>query len=241
VPACLFLLLRRPEDVGQEIDGRSHDTPGPAPGRSAAEEVQWTAGEAVRTVTLWTLMLSTSLIVLVFMALSTHLVPHLVDQGVSPPLAALAVNLGGLTMVPASMAWGWLLDRTAPRHLVGATAALTLLLIAVMALLNDAWMFLPVGIIWGVGSASIGTVLRVVFAYYFGRESAGTVLGIVTPFRVLSQGAGILLAGVLYDLSGSYGSSFLVFAVLSMAALVAAMLTPTPRKGVPARGGGARR
>lgn len=233
LPACFLLLLRHPADIGQQVDGEHRDrieqTTVPR-GRSAASEVQWTTKEAMRTPAFWLLLLSTSCIVLTFMGLSTHLVPFLLDRGISPGYAALAVNIGGFAAILASIVWGWLMDHTPVQRLVTATAAGTIVLILTMAQVNSTWMIIPVGLIWGIGAASTGTVIRAVFAYYFGRISAGTILGMVTPFRVISQGVGILLAGIIYDATGNYLVAFYLFAGLSVVAMAAAEFAPAPRK-----------
>lgn len=233
LPSSFLLLLRHPTDIGQQVDGDAPSRSGlPASQRerSASSEVQWTTKEAVRTPALWLLVLSTSCIVLTFMGLSTHLVPFLVDRGITTGYAALAVNIGGISAIPASILWGWLMDRTPVRHLVAATGAWTIVLILVMAHTGSTWMILPVGLAWGIGAASMGTVIRAVFAYYFGRVSAGAILGIVTPFRVISQGVGILLAGIIYDATGSYLAAFYLFAALNVVAMAAAEFAPAPRK-----------
>jgi MFS family permease len=233
LPPCFLLLLRHPTDIGQQVDGDTLGRigqPTSPRGWSASTEVQWTTKEAMRTPALWLLVLSTSCIVMTFMGLSTHLVPFLLSRGISTGYAALAVNIGGISAIPASIVWGWLMDRTPVRRLVAATGAWTIILILAMAHTGSTWMILPVGLAWGIGAASTGTVIRAVFAYYFGRTSAGTILGVVTPFRVISQGVGILLAGVIYDATGSYLAAFYLFVALSIVAMAAAEFAPAPRK-----------
>jgi OFA family oxalate/formate antiporter-like MFS transporter len=233
VPASFLLLKAHPADVGQRVDGaRTADEEARTSrlGRSATVEVQWTVREAIRTPTLWMLVAGLSIQGLSSSGLNIHLIPHLMDRGISQNVAVLSFTIGGATMVAAGFFWGPLTDRIETRYVFGlASFVLIGYMIAIMTAFS-AWSVVPIGLLMGVGYGGNALVMRVGFANYFGRRSVGAIQGFVTPFQVLVAGSGALISGLLYDAFGTYMVAFLAFVVLMVVALVVVLLVPTPVK-----------
>ncbi len=68
------------------------------------------------------------------------------------------------------------------------------------------------------------------YANYFGRRFQGSIRGTVAPFRIVTVAGGPLLAGVLYEVNGSYGPAFLLLAASSVVAGVLAFFARPPRR-----------
>ncbi|MBM3939685.1 MAG: MFS transporter [SAR202 cluster bacterium] len=237
VPAAVLFLRRAPGDVGQAIDGERDGAPPPRarPGeRTAATEVQWTAREAVRTRTFWVLVMGLCTIALGNLGLAVHLVPLLTDRGVGATVAALTFSVAGVTMIPSSPIWGWLLDRYQARLVLVGAASVVLLFTVLAMFAYSAWMVIPLGIAMGIGYGGFGMVQRTIYASYFGRASAGTILGIAVPFQAVAQGSGTVLAGFFFDFFGSYRNVFLLFIALTALSMAMVYLVPTPVKRRPA-------
>lgn len=234
VPPGLLLLLRHPSDVGQRVDGDRADTSAsgqaPSRGRTATAEVQWTAREAARTPTFW--MLTAALVAqgVATAGQTIHVIPHLLDRGFDPTTAALIFSVAGLTMVPSSLFWGWLLDRLPVRHVFVLVGALVVCYTVLVVNAHSAWTVMPMGIAMGLGFGGFGMVQRVIYANYFGRRSAGAVLGLVTPFVVVAQGLGTLAAGVIYDVTTSYTGAFALFILMVVMSMALILAVPAPRK-----------
>ena len=77
------------------------------------------------------------------------------------------------------------------------------------------------------GSQVVGEVM---WAGYYGRLSLGTVRGVSYPIQTIFAALGPLLVGLLYDLSGSYQSSFAIMVVgcLASAGLIQLARRPSP-------------
>ena len=228
----LRYLRRRPEDEGLLPDGRPPPTPAqvtPAEPVVPTEE-EWTLREAVRTPALWLLTLATSQMFLVGGAVNLHQMPHLVDRGLSSTAAVGVVStfavfggIGGLLGGVAQRRWGarWTLTGS----LVGTAAGLVLLIQAdnvAFAYFYGAWY----GLVFG----SVVTMMQVIYAEYFGRESLGSIRGAVAPVQMVFNAAGPVLAGVAFDVTGSYSQIFWVYTgVLLLAAFWMALARP-PRR-----------
>jgi MFS family permease len=87
--------------------------------------------------------------------------------------------------------------------------------------------YLAVGL-FGLGIGGVLTLTPVAWADYFGRESYGAIRGMALSTQVVAQAAGPLLAGALYDLTGSYQLPLQVFAALSVLAIAAALAAKQP-------------
>jgi MFS family permease len=232
VPVSLLLVRRLPSDVGQEIDGR-----GPGAGaidsrsaRSAAEEVQWTTHEALHTLTFWVLVSALTVMSVANIGVSFHLVPHLLDRGLSPSIAVLAFTIGGATQIPASFAWGIMLDRLHAKAVYVASGGVVSVYIIVVSLASSVWMVVLIGITMGVGFGGFGLVVRVMFAEYFGRRSAGSIFGIVVPFTAIAQGIGAIVGGIIFDATGSFVGAFMFFLALTLIAMALVFVAPMPTK-----------
>ena len=239
LPAGVLLYRNRPEDVGQAVDGDAVGGVAAGSGRAAAaSEVQWTAGEAARTRTLWMLVASLALVEMARNGVGIHMIAHMTEQGMSPAFAAITFSIAGVTMVPVSIGLGLLVDAVGARAAYGV-AALSVLARGVLVIFADSdFMAVPVGIALGIGSGGVDMIMRVIFANYFGRASAGTVMGIVTPIIVVSVGLGALISGVMYDIQSSYVTVFWAWNAVTALAIVMLLFVPTPRiRGVAAGSG----
>ena len=233
VPPSILFLLAHPSQVGQRVDGdRTEEEAARTSrlGRSAATEVQWTVREAIRTPTLWVLLLGLSIQGISSSGANVHLIPHFLDQGLSASVAVIAFVIGGVFHFITAFFWGPLSDRIHIRY-VFALSTLVLIAFVMSVLFTTAdWMVIHVGLLMGVGFGGNVLVMRVAYANYFGRRSAGAIQGFVAPFQVLVAGSGALLAGVLYDAGGSYLLPFFLFAALMAFAIVIVLVVPEPVK-----------
>ena len=71
------------------------------------------------------------------------------------------------------------------------------------------------------GHGGFFTVVNQTAASYFGVKALGSIFGIIVFFGTLSGSIGPIVAGWIFDVTGSY---FYAFALLGSAALLALML-----------------
>ena len=227
-----FLMIRRPEDIGLKPDGATT-----SPGLSAstahaalADEVDFTRSQALRTSTLWLLMVYTLLVFPVQAGVSLHQAPHLIERGISPTVAATIVSTFSLSGALSSLMFGYLGDRVPVRAALATSAALMALGAVNMREVDGPLLGYASAVLFGAGLGGILTMIPVAWANYFGRAHFGAIRGITLPAQVGGQAMGPLAAGVLHDLTGSYASGLTAFAVLSLIAAGVVLITPTPRR-----------
>ena len=230
VPQWL-LLVRRPEDIGLKPDGAvaGPESRGAAIHSAGTDEVSFTRTRALRTSTLWLLMVYTLLVFPVQAGVSLHQAPHLIEQGISPAIAATIVSTFSLAGALSSLVFGYLGDRVPVRAGLAASAALMALGAVTMRGVDGPLVGYTAAILFGAGIGGILTMIPVAWANYFGRGHFGAIRGITLPAQVGGQAMGPLAAGVLHDLTGSYASGLGAFAVLSLIAAGVALVTRAPR------------
>ncbi|MEM7404731.1 MAG: MFS transporter [Pseudomonadota bacterium] len=223
-----FFLVRQPEDLGLQPDGRSPgaDTSAGKPGET--REVSFTRAQALRTPALWMLMLFAILVYPVQAGISLHQAPFLIERGVSPGVAATIVSVFSLSVALGSLAFGMNAHRFAPRVVLFAGATLMSAAAVLMGEVSGPALGYSAATLLGLGLGGVGTMLPVTLADYFGRAHYGAIRGIFLPVQVSGQAAGPLLAGVLHDASGNYDVGLTVFAALSAAAALIALTTRPP-------------
>jgi OFA family oxalate/formate antiporter-like MFS transporter len=224
-----LLLVRRPEDLGLVPDHAPRAVPvtGGVPG--GAGEPAFSRRQAVRTSAFWLLLAYTVLVYPVQAGVSLHQAANLIEHGVSPTVTASIVSLFSLMSGLASAACG-LMPRTMPVRypmaLVGGL--LTAGCVAMIAIASPLEGALA-SALFGLGIGGMLTLLPIAWADYFGRANYAAIRGLALSAQVVAQAAGPVASGVLRDWTGSYTRSLELFALLSLASIVAALAAHRPR------------
>lgn len=208
LPLAAVFLRRQPEDIGLEVDGglpRQAPVAGSAGSRSADNDEQtWTAGEAMRTGTMWKLIAVFALSGIAQGGASFHRIPYFVEKAYDAQLVSwsFAADAGGAAAL--ALVSGWLADRIPIRFLAVASFSGFIVAILLMIYVASAQMMFLSTIVFGC-SVGIGMIVHsYIFAAYYGRAFLGTIRGIVMPINLLSAGVGAPLVGYLHDYTGTY-------------------------------------
>ncbi|MEP7217013.1 MAG: MFS transporter [Anaerolineaceae bacterium] len=235
LPSAL-VMRRAPEDYGLHPDGM---TPEQAATFSAAKrrvssvsEVQWTRPEAVRTKTIWMIIAAYGIANIGIGAMLLHMVPFLTDHGWSRSEAALLYSIQAWVALFSKPAWGVLMDRFHPRFL--SAFGFVVSAIGVLAILaaahSGSWIPLAAALaLWGLGIGGSVPLQETVWANYFGRQHLGSIRSVAMPFSIIFGAGGPLLAGLLYDGSGSYTLAFTLFSAFWLIGFVLILLARPPR------------
>ena len=228
-----LLLINKPEDIGQQADGvqsKASDNTIKAPSKTYKTLDAWTLREAIRTPTLWYLVVLFVAAVMPLYLVMVHGVLHMTDLNYDRMEAASVLSFMLAGSAFARFPLGWLADRIEPRLIVfvlyvGAVASLSIIWKApnIGLLVIAGAMF---GVIYG------GTIVMVptMIANYFGRDSFASINGFIFPVQIIIASMAPVAAGYIADSTGSYDLPFMTVIGFMGFASICALLASPPLK-----------
>jgi len=238
VPAAIFL-RRQPEDLGMHPDGippslRSDKAVASGSQALLTGESSWSRADALRTTTLWLLVVGVFLASLGTGGIAFHTVAYFTDVKIAPAAAAGALSVMALSGALGNGIWGALAERMSPRSLSVTTTVLSAASVALLMQVGSPIMAYAFGILFGISARGGTAVLnQIMIAHYFGRRSFGAISGVLEPFHKGGLGVGALIAGVGFDWSGNYRGVFLFFLASYLVSAVLVFFARRPeRSGV---------
>ena len=229
----LWLLRRRPEDIGLLPDGLKAPIQTNVANAVTNEtnhyepEFSWTVREAFRTKAIWCILFTACIGTIASSSVGFSLKPYLLEVSISQTQAAAILSLGTVLAL-ANVAWGLLADQITPRRCLMVAliiaSAMDIFLVYVDTL-PTAYAF---AVVWGISSGSIGSLEHMMLAQYYGRNSYGSILGSFGPLQTLALGLGPGLGALIRDLTGSYNLLFISMAFLYISAIGLIFLAREP-------------
>ncbi|WCT74009.1 MFS transporter [Sphingomonas naphthae] len=234
IPVVALLVPERPQDIGADRFGAAPDAPPPAALKQARSVgLAITAlTRAVRVPMFWLLFgtffvcgLTTNGLV------GTHLIAFCGDMGIAPVTAAGLLSLMGLFDLVGTTASGWLTDRYDPRRLLFVYYGLRGASLMVLPFVDFSAANLTIfavffGLDW---IATVPPTVRLAYRH-FGEVDAPIVFGWVMVGHQLGAATAAFGAGLVREMTGSYGPAFAAAGVTGVLAAVAVLMV--------ARGGG---
>jgi MFS family permease len=198
---------------------------------SAIGEEEYTAREAMRTAPFWLLIVAYMFHGALYPVMNIHCIPFLTDRGMDPLAAAATMSVYITASIPARFLGGALIDRLSMTRMRYALAGCFLLECAsvVVFLLNQESMasLYAFFILYGIGMGAAMPMPPVIRARYFGRRNFGTIVGWSQALTMPVGVVGPVLAGWIYDTTGSYEIAFVLFAIcLGMAVVIMTFAGP---------------
>ena len=205
-----------------------------AEARNAASGASF--AEARRTPTLWLLCAIQFLFFPTLMTVPLHIVVHAMDLGTAAAIAALLLSTMGASSVVGRLSCGYAVDKIGGKGgLAMCLVPLTASLVALM-FITDIRLLFVIMAIYGFAHGGLFTVVSPTIADYFGLKALGSIFGLVVFFGTLSGSIGPLVAGWIFDVTGSYFYAFGMLAAGAGLALALALTLPSLNKFVPATG-----
>lgn len=206
--AVWLIVLDRPRPDEEERPKERAGKP-----RQPVADATYTLNQAVRGRTFWLLLLGVTCAGFSYPSFMTQLIPHLEAEGWSSSKAALALTVLAGTALCSKLTWGWLSERLTAR--VSFVIAISIMSsgVVLVTLAGDSALVFPAIVYFGSGFGGIGPLMSLVILETFGLKHYGSIQGVVsmvlTTVPVL---IGPILAGRLFDATGSYETSFWIAA-----------------------------
>jgi len=239
--AWRFIKSKRPEYYGMLPDGAEMKSGSTADQKAnLAEGTQYAADlleqdfsfkQSIKTAAFW-LLAVISIIQAIFWGFSVHTIPFITDRGISPVAAGSMVAVSSIVSFPSRLFGGILADRISKYHLK-YLLVISYLLVAVgvgvmLCLPSTASLYLFL-ILWFFGNGTFVPLSIVIISRYFGRKAFGAIQGVLLAISLPFGFVTPILVGRTYDVSGSYSSVFILFAVLGVVNALVTYLMKAPK------------
>ena len=202
--AIAQVLRRDPSQMGLLPDGdRRTETSGPnVPERGVSLH------EAIRGRPFWTICIANIAVISCLMVIMLHIVPHTTDLGLSAATAAgILATIGGISMA-GRLGIGIAFDRVGTRVCILVCFILFVSAFLCIQLAKERWVLILFALVYGFGHGGYFTLLSPLVAEHFGIRSHGVLFGIVVFAGTVGGGIGPVLAGHIFDVTGSYRPAF---------------------------------
>jgi len=178
----------------------------------------FTLREAVKERNFWILFTISAFGFLAVQLIMVHLKTNITDVGISPMTAATILGTVGGAGLLGRITVGGASDR------IGRKRAyfIALLLMAIMMVwlleARQVWQFFVFSAIFGFGYGGCVPLPAAMIGDWFGAESHGRILGVLSLSGMVA-GIGPIIAGYIYDVTGSYNLAFIIAAVMLFVAM----------------------
>jgi MFS family permease len=241
MPVLLLFMRRQPEDLGLLPDGEAQAAAvgeaasgrgGTRSATAAAGEVSWTLKEALRTRSLWLLVLAMNLISLSASSVAVHIIPYLTQQeGMSLKVASFILSARLLGATLGRIPWGFIVERFPARYCLAMVCFGRGIAPLVLVVVPFPYNIPPFIFLSGFIGGNLGLLQPMTFANYYGRAFTGSIQGMLRPLLGASSLGGPLLIAILYDAQGTFDAAFAITGVLGVLAIVAVLMATPPRRG----------
>jgi MFS family permease len=231
LPLTYLFLRETPEEMGLNVDGDeigekekvelSHTGSVNQPGL--------TMTEVARTRSFWLMLFSFFLSGIIMTGMFVHMVPMLIDRGLTPALAAYASAALGISLIVGRIFSGYLMDRFfAPYVAALFLAAMTLGVMIFASGTAGPFVFVGAAMV-GLAMGSEMSEIAYIISRYFGLRAFGKIYGFIFSGFQLGGAIGAPVLGIYHDKMGDYvGILWVLVGVGVVSTILIAMLGKYP-------------
>ncbi len=236
--AVLVLLLLiaqvlRPDPASSTSPRRPDEPAAPVEPVPASAGID--AGAAMRTPQMLIICGASVSTVFCLLVILVHIVPHAGDIGLSTTHAAGVLSTIGAISMLGRFCSGVAIDKIGSKTvLIICYVVLTASLLWLQAA-DSLWMLYCFAGIYGLAHGSFFTAISPLVAETFGIVAHGSIFGIVVFAGTVGGAIGPIVAGRVFDLTGSYAAVFITITLLSLISLgLILLLKPLVDRQAPA-------
>lgn len=234
IPLAAFTMRRQPEDMGLHTDGDSDDEyeralAQPAGLTAALHRVDWTLSQALRTPTLYVLLVAFLFMGMAMGIFTIHQIPAITDKGYSLGVAGVvSITLSSCSLLVKPIV-GFLSERMPPRFLASVCFSLGASSLIVLGLAETLYLLFLFAVLYGFGAGAAAVFQNVIWADYYGRRHLGSIRGMIAPITALGGGISPFIAGWMFDRTGSYDTILFIMGAGAFVSAGLMLLARPPR------------
>ena len=226
-PLIFFLVIDKPDDVGQEVDGGMKEI-GIEPDENIG--VEWEIKDLLKNSDFWILTIVFALQFSSMMAILAHLTFYASERG----WADQAAFIFGMYAIPAMLSkvvFGWLVEKKLdPRMAVSISLAFQAMGLLLITTTQSPTQLALVIALFGFGGGAGLPMSNILFRNTFTPKSFGTSRGLSQPFIFIMQAVGTPGVALIFQHYGNYNNAFLMLTVMVVLAIFIIWLLKEPQE-----------
>lgn len=191
-----------------------------------------TGAEARNTRAFWMILAAIAIGAGSLGAVFTHVVPILLDRGISPAVATLTLSALAFSNTVWQIVLGKLLDRASGPRLAAPCILVALAGLFLIAHAHNPALLILGGLLTGIGSGTEYGLVPYFIPRYFGFKAYGEVYGSIFGMIMLTMGFAPFLMDLVFDLKHSY--DWALYGVDAALVLCAVLIARLPGYTFPA-------
>ena len=220
------LLRRDPEEMGQNAEEKTNSKVDD----KAFNGTDISFGQAIRMHQFWLLFIVNFAVVYCLLIVLVHIVPFTRDLGVSATKAAGVLStIGGVSML-GRFATGLFIDRFNSRLAMIFCFVLLVSTLLWLQIADELWMIYLFAACYGIAHGGFFTAISPIVAEYFGIGAHGVLFGAIVFSGCFGGSVGPILAGHIFDVTGSYSPAFWLSSLVALLGLGLILLLKPIRK-----------
>jgi MFS family permease len=215
-----WFMRRDPRSMGLFPDG----VPVTPASRTALAGADFSLKQARRTRQFYMLCAVNMLTYFCTTTIIIHIDPHAQDIGISATQAAtLLAAIGGVSIV-GRLIMGSFGDRLGEKRGLGLCLIIFAVALTSLQFLGQLWMLYLFACVYGFAHGGFFALLSPTIAELFGMRAHGIIYGFVIFSGTIGSAIGPLLAGSIFDATGSYRWAFISLTIVSLTAMALTLL-----------------
>lgn len=180
--------------------------------------------EAVRTKQLWLLNIVSLGDRFLIGMIVVHIVVHALGLGIPATAAASVLSVAAGFSIPARIVMGVVADRIGNRWALVICISMSLIAFLILLWARGLWSLYLFAFFYGFGLWATGTIMSPITAELFGLKSHGVIFACTYLAGAIGAAIGPVVAGHIFDVTGSYQLAFFICIAVGIFALIAIML-----------------
>ena len=172
--------------------------------------------EAARTRQFWTICIAEFTIFSCLLTTIIHITPHARDLGLQPASAAAVLSAIVGASIIGRIVMGSANDKIGGKRSLIICFILLISSLVWLQMASNTWMLFFFAVIYGFAHGGFFTVMSPMVAELFGTGSHGLLFGMVLFSGTIGGSVGPLLAGHIFDVTGSYRAAFITLTALAL-------------------------
>jgi MFS family permease len=233
VIGSIILVRDRPEDMGQVPDNEPMSqiskTEKATRGTPDSSTTDWETRKAVLHPVAWLIAVIASSNFLIQGTILGHQIAYLGDLGFSPFIAATTMSVVAGTSILGRLGFGMLGTRFSVRHLAIGSCIMLLASMIILLTARSLTLIYAYAVLNGISSGGLLVALPTFVGSYFGRKHYAQIMGFIFPLSMVVEAVGPLMAGAIYDATGTYTIAFMITTGFCVVGLICAILARKPQ------------